>query len=610
MAPYVHSPLGEPRSIRVIHLEEADKETAPLQCTLVEVSLDSQPVYKALSYSWDAQIPSYPIECDGDTLNITANCVSALQEIRKNTTRPVLWIDSICIDQTSNEERDKQVAMMADIYKQASEVIVWLGEEDETSRKALQCIEDIALMTFEEERRARALRVVMSIDIKKESDDPIGPLFERSWFSRMWTIQEATLPSEDRVWILCGEVRLPWWYLTIAVGMLEASQYRWGIWRSAMQLQTHLSSLLRKMKDRESIPGIERPSLVQILGYGRGKAATNPRDKVFALFGILQELNIASPYPAYGKSLGRIYAEATIACIKNDESLNVFYCVPSDNRREELPSWAVDWSDRSWEEDDSRAFSNKKPFCASESSIPYWCFREDALQLVLHGKIVDSIEYVGQPLRVDVHNLSSITPDLIWSSFRMEQKSQWSFQETIQDMHSAFQILKSWVDLALRVGSEWNSDAMRTAFGATLLEDHSADEDVNTEDMASSFLAWFEMMIKFSPKPAQEEEATQPALQSFVATSSGLISRYHYKAMKTCNKKSFIVTRNKFFGIAPDLVKVDDSIALVAGLGMPMILRPTGQGIYRLVCQAYIYGVMGGEAWQESSCDIIDIVLS
>ncbi|KAH8651583.1 heterokaryon incompatibility protein-domain-containing protein [Tricladium varicosporioides] len=612
MAPYIHSPLCNPRSIRVIHLEDADEETAPLQCKLVEVSLDSQPVYKALSYSWDAQIPSHPIECGGDTLYITANCVSALQKIRKIESRPVIWIDSICIDQKSEKERDQQVALMGDIYKQASDVIVWLGKEDESSRKALQCIEDIALMPISEERRARALKIVMGIDIKKESDDPIGPLFTRSWFSRMWTIQEATLPPGERVWILCGEVRLPWQYLTIAVGMLNASQYRWGTWRSAMQLQTHLSDLVREMKERESGSSVERPSLVKILEFARGKAATNPRDKVFALFGILQELNIASPSPAYGKPLGRIYAETTVACINNDESLKILYYVPSDNRHLELPSWAVDWSDRGWEKDDSRSLVTEKPFCASGSSTPGWCFREDALHLVLRGKIVDLVEYLGQPLRVGVHDHSAITPDLIWSSFRMEPRSQWSLQDTIQDMDSAFKILKSWVDLASRAGSEWVSDVRQTALRATLLEGHSSDQDENSDDMVSSFLAWCEMMKTFNPKLAQGEEAIRPGTvpQSFTAVTSGLGSKYHYKVMRTCSKKSFIVTRNSIFGIAPDMVKVDDSIALVAGLGMPVILRPAGQDTYRLICQAYVYGIMDGEAWKESGCDIIDIVLT
>lgn len=144
MVSYTHIPLTLTRSIRLIRLEAAAHLTDDLRCTLAEVALDSNPVYKALSYSWDAQIPSHPIECDGATLLITQNCMAALRRLRSMDDL-TLWIDGICIDQTSIAERSAQVALMRDIYKQAAEVIVWLGEEDEPSKRAIGCLEDIAL---------------------------------------------------------------------------------------------------------------------------------------------------------------------------------------------------------------------------------------------------------------------------------------------------------------------------------------------------------------------------------------------------------------------------------------------------------------------------------
>jgi hypothetical protein len=40
----------------------------------------------------------------------------------------MLWVDSICINQYSEEERNKQVKLMADVYTTAEQVIVWLSE--------------------------------------------------------------------------------------------------------------------------------------------------------------------------------------------------------------------------------------------------------------------------------------------------------------------------------------------------------------------------------------------------------------------------------------------------------------------------------------------------
>ena len=61
----------------------------------------------------------------------------------------VLWIDSICIDQTPEavKERNVQVALMGDIYKSAARVVVWLGPSNERVERALRQIIDIAMIT-------------------------------------------------------------------------------------------------------------------------------------------------------------------------------------------------------------------------------------------------------------------------------------------------------------------------------------------------------------------------------------------------------------------------------------------------------------------------------
>jgi hypothetical protein len=43
------------------------------------------------------------------------------------------WIDFISIDQTNVQERNHQVQMMKQIYRNAESVSVWLGEEDKSA---------------------------------------------------------------------------------------------------------------------------------------------------------------------------------------------------------------------------------------------------------------------------------------------------------------------------------------------------------------------------------------------------------------------------------------------------------------------------------------------
>ena len=141
--PYVHSPLSETRSIRIIQLLPAKSSTWPIACGLEEASLDAKPEYTALSYAWDGQQLDCPIVCSGRRLLVTRNCQAALRQLRHSTDFLHLWIDSICIDQTSGDERSQQVALMGEIYKSAHQVIVWLGLLDERTERAMQCIEEL-----------------------------------------------------------------------------------------------------------------------------------------------------------------------------------------------------------------------------------------------------------------------------------------------------------------------------------------------------------------------------------------------------------------------------------------------------------------------------------
>ena len=141
---YVHAALTHLRSIRILNLHPAMDSTLSIQCELDEVSLDHNPQYAAISYTWGDQELLCPIECNERKLLVTPNCLAALRHLRNTSEIQTFWIDSICIDQTSLEERSQQVALMGEIYRSANRVLVWLGEHDERTRKAMNCIAEIA----------------------------------------------------------------------------------------------------------------------------------------------------------------------------------------------------------------------------------------------------------------------------------------------------------------------------------------------------------------------------------------------------------------------------------------------------------------------------------
>jgi hypothetical protein len=134
MMAYEYPPLHLPSGIRVITIEGSKDGYDPIVCSLHEVSLEQHPQYIALSYTWDSQQLEIPITCDGKKLQVTFNCAKILGRLRRGfgwrpTPLPTyIWIDAMCIDQGSTRERNEQVSMMDQIYKNATEVFIWLGD--------------------------------------------------------------------------------------------------------------------------------------------------------------------------------------------------------------------------------------------------------------------------------------------------------------------------------------------------------------------------------------------------------------------------------------------------------------------------------------------------
>jgi hypothetical protein len=65
-----------------------------------------------------------------------------------------MWIDSICIDQTSTDERNQQVALMGEIYGRAMGVNIWLGESDEQTDACIRWIEEVTAVPGTESETA------------------------------------------------------------------------------------------------------------------------------------------------------------------------------------------------------------------------------------------------------------------------------------------------------------------------------------------------------------------------------------------------------------------------------------------------------------------------
>lgn len=128
---YERSPLKHTDSIRLLILHPAE-DISPIHISLSEVRLQDTGPYKALSYTLATEDGnserSSEIRCGGASIWVTKNCEAALRRIRSLDSERTLWVDAICINQRSDKERGHQVGNMRDIYNNATQTLIWLGE--------------------------------------------------------------------------------------------------------------------------------------------------------------------------------------------------------------------------------------------------------------------------------------------------------------------------------------------------------------------------------------------------------------------------------------------------------------------------------------------------
>jgi hypothetical protein len=99
--------------------------------------------YVAVSYAWGitqgAAFHDYVV-VEGEQVRVGRRVYSLLRVLAEHKSDTVLWIDSIGINHHQTAERNQQVALMVDIYLEASQVFVWLGDGDDDTSKALMSI--------------------------------------------------------------------------------------------------------------------------------------------------------------------------------------------------------------------------------------------------------------------------------------------------------------------------------------------------------------------------------------------------------------------------------------------------------------------------------------
>jgi hypothetical protein len=309
---------------------------------------------------------------------VTTNLHNALKAHLLDEPR-LLWVDAICIDQNNELERSHQVGYMREIYKRAINVTVWLGNDlSSGGDEILRDMDKLASFVKKFRDRLRSSRSGdATIDEMFKSqqistfirdyakfvykDEPITEalmecfqkcceFFKNPWFRRIWVLQEIRV-SQRKV-VRCNRGHL-WDTITVADQFVDL------ISKSPSNI-FHLPRHTYHLDVWNWIVYQKDPTPILELIFGtREFGATNPRDKLVALFGIAAETAYLDSLPAelnsaYVKTKIDFFTDFTSWYINLKRSLTVLsavcYSRPNDISKgptlDKHPTWVPDYHER------------------------------------------------------------------------------------------------------------------------------------------------------------------------------------------------------------------------------------------------------------------------
>lgn len=217
---YSATPLGA-GDIRVLELPPSGNPNHPIYCyfevrSLLDVDRESSARdYKALSGRWDTQYEASKISVYTNSRKICRlpaplSLNQALHQIRHPTEPVFLWVDVVCVNPDDENEQEAQAPMIPDIFRGASEVIIWLGTSAEASNTAIEFIPRVLDL--------REIDTLVNHDDTPRQWQALVNLLRRPYFSRQWTFLEIILAR--RATLYCGDQHIEWAEFCDAVVML------------------------------------------------------------------------------------------------------------------------------------------------------------------------------------------------------------------------------------------------------------------------------------------------------------------------------------------------------------------------------------------------------
>ena len=566
----IHKPLGT-NTFRLLKLEEGPG----INFSFIYATTNDPPQYATLSYTWGDQISEESIHVNGRAFQVTHNLRDALDALlpRIRASRPLLWVDAVCINQEDRVERSSQVRIMRDIYQRSRSVWIWLGNSSNDSDLALQKLKEFATLFFEHSPGAGMLATAetAAIILSPKNAQIYGPpgsstmnsweaimaLLRRPWWNRTWIVQEATCPVQTT--LFCGSEHAEWEHvfgtarLMAALDMFPEVDFHINVTLAPF---IRLSTIKTARRDKISA-GLELTELVTLTS---SMVCRDPRDRIYALVGIASDIAPGSLVPDYCKSIEEVYQDfvrfSRATSLPGHEldflgSLNIASSIypeaVSEAGADEAPSWMPLWKPHVRVDPFAKFFQGKlgRVYSADGNAMSH-IFLHD-FKLHVKGFSFDQIQ-----------SLTEVSTDNQDPTFEM----QWYRALPHTDLYRTGQSLR---------------EAGRHTLSADISKIGGRGHAVSRGDI-----------IDFSYELVQSSHLNSAGLEE---------KRSKRRTIKAATSgRRLMQTQRGAIGIAPAAAQVKDMICVFYGGSVLYILRKQRTLDYTFIGECYVHGFMDGEA--------------
>jgi hypothetical protein len=551
----------------------------PIECTTRLANINES-AYEALSYIWGdiSSSTQETVIISGNSVAVTSNLHTALRHLRHPINKRTLWIDQLCINQWDNDEKAQQVAMMRDIYKNCTRCIIWFGEfenpaEDFSSGDVQAVFDFFEAVSVIETKPLHEVPVLYQ-------DSATGVAARRAfrafsangnpWWSRIWTVQEALIPiSAHLQW---GSCSVSWDDVQRAALHLcleeHVDRFSEDVQYAISQYEGLLPHFLYPVRGLQRSANGEAP--LKLLMRWRYRKATDPRDKIYALLGLLPPEALPSArHCDYSIPLHALFRNVTLDLLREEQNLRPLIAASEMSHvTPHLPSWAIDFAcspclgtrhAKWWRHSDR--FSQ---FLACGEERLQMSLKEADKGIRLLGVYVDEV--------LDVAN--------VYRAAESEEISDGEFRKAIEDCNA---LLQKHIYLGISCSG---GDSFEQAFWRTMIGD----------------------LITYERPVARAESHHKHDFDEFVQYGTHNVL---YDALSgVLPNHAFFLTKMGYIGVGPPDTQVGDQVWILNGGRLPFVLREkeskkytcNGSLRFSLVGDAYVHGIMDGE-FVHSECE-------